>query len=66
MNNYKAILNGYHFEYDGEFINIIDAIEQLKEDKVRTFLLRVKAGCNSQKEFEMECIYAYQKLVETF
>jgi hypothetical protein len=66
MNNYKATLHGYHFEYDGEFINIMDISDPVIESKVRTVLLRVKTDCNSQKEFEMECIYAYQKLVETF
>jgi len=59
---FKLVSNGYYFEYDeGGFVGVYT--EQPEEGKKTQCLQRFNCICNTQKEFEIECIYIGQKLM---
>ena len=60
---YQAKVNGYYHYYDNNgFITIFD--EPLAVNKSSQCLYREKIKCQSKKEFEVEAIYASQKIFE--
>lgn len=60
---YQAKVSGYYHYYDSNgFITVFDELFTL--NKNAQCLYRTKVKCNSKKEFEMEAIYASQKVSE--
>ena len=59
---YQAKINGYFFYYEKGFISIFD--EDVTINKNAQCLYRSKVDCSTKKDFEMEAIYASQKVDE--
>lgn len=60
---YEAKVNGYYHYYDVHgFISVFD--ETVSVNKNAQCLFRTKVNCCSKKDFEMESIYASQKVFE--
>lgn len=60
---YQTKISGYYHYYDSNgFITVFD--DPVINNKNAQCLYRVRANCNTQKEFEVEAIYASQKVFE--